>query len=273
MKTSTKIFSNSIIVILAGILFTAISFRIFAPNEFFENFSLFNDPIIQGNGKTVRQSINAAGFNSMNAQGKLDITLQPGNQESVILRTDENLVPHISIETKGNALDMKTLANLTPLPHVAITSNNISEINLSGKTILHANDVNSQQLSIIMNGKSICYLQSNTKILKINLNGKSELHADVNQADNVTLLVNGKGDLYLTGKTNNLTISSHGKSTVHASELVANNVVLNSAGKSNVTIHAVKTLSVIAVGKSEVKYSGNPIITRETAGESTLEKQ
>lgn len=273
MKTSTQIFRNIIIIVFTSILVTAIGFRLFTPTDFLEKIEFSENKMIIGNGKVVTPTIETKEFENINVQGRFDITLQTGKANRVQLQTEENLAPHIRFETVNNMLNITTNANMTPTPQVTITSKTISEINLSGKTVLHANNIDSPQLSINMNGNSNCFLKSNTKILKIQLNGKSELHLNATQADNITLQINGKGDVNLTGKTHNLTVNAFGNSTVHADTLIADNVVLDSAGKSEISVHAVKTLTIMAAGKSNVKYSGNPTITKNTAGESTIEKQ
>jgi hypothetical protein len=98
------------------------------------------------------------------------------------------------------------------------------------------------------------------------------LHATLPHADHINININGSGTIYLTGEANTLTIVSHGKANISAKRMLAGDVIIESAGESTMIIHPSKSLTVQAFGKSDIQYLGEPTITKNIFGASTVKK-
>jgi hypothetical protein len=233
MKKSNKVLCTVIVTILMAIIITAIAFRLLAPVSYSEQFSYFSSDSIKGNGKMVAQQIYSSKFNTIQGQGKFDITINSGESNNIILHTDENIIAHISITTNDKTLQIRTLDPIDVRPKITITSNNIDTMNFSGKVTVLANQLHAKKLSVNASGKSNLYLKGYADVVYFNISGKS---------------------------------------TIDATNLIANNVVINSTGNSVISVNAIQTLTINSFGKSNVTYKGNPTITKNIAGEANIEK-
>lgn len=273
MKNSKKLLWIISGVILAIALIISTSFRASASSLLS---SLTNNTTIIGNGKIVTKSIAVTGFDAVNIGGKFDVTIHPGNPSSVVMTTDENILPYINTSVSQTTLNIgmqsNTSVSTSQAEKIFITSPTLHTITVGGKTTLHAANINTDHLAFTLNGKSIADLQGNIKNLQLNLNGKSELHVAVMHDDTIDLTMGGKGIVYLSGVVKNLNIISGGQATILAKNLIADNVTISGAGESNITVQALKTLSISTAGKSDIKYYGNPTINRNSFGASSLEK-
>lgn len=180
----------------------------------------------------------------------------------------------MSVADNALTINNKKTYQLCPTqkPQLIINTQTLNNINVGGKIILHAMNVKTEHLTLRMGGKSLAYIKGNINAIQSDLGGKSELHLDVTNSDSIKLTMGGKSTLYLTGTTKNLTIVTGGKAVVNAKDLSADDVNIMGAGKSNITIHANKKLSIMAAGDTHVKYYGNPSISKNTFGQSIIEK-
>jgi hypothetical protein len=270
MKKSSQLLRYLGIGIFATVLATSLVFRSCSVEKYNDDLGIISKNTIVGNGKIIDKQIPISEFDTLNISGKFDVIIGNGKPGTVSISGDENVIPAITITTINKVLNIETQHDISVHPKIVISNENIQAINLNGKTELHAMNINAEKLTMAMNGKSIGYIQGNMKSLEFNLNGKSELHATLPQADHISVTVNGKGTLYLTGKTKSLMITCHGKADVFAKNLVADNVIVQSTGDSEMTIHAVKSLTVQAFGKSTILYTGDPVVTKNTFGKATV---
>ena len=272
MKKSSQLLRYIGIGIFASVVVTSLVFRSCSVDKHHDDIDFLSKNAIVGNGKIIDKQVPVSEFNILNINGKFDVTIDDNKESMVKITSDENIIPMISITTINKVLNIETQDNVYAQSKIVIPNNDIQAIHLNGKTAFHAMNLQTDKLSMAMNGKSIANIQGNMKTIEFNLNGKSELHANLPHADQISVTVNGKGVLYLTGETKNLSITSHGKADVNAKDLIADHVTVQSAGESEMTINAVKSLSVQAFGSSTIQYIGDPVITKNTFGNATLTK-
>jgi len=280
--------SNKVLWVFAGLIFIAVLVLSILNNiHYFSNsktkaslsysFNLPGDKKIIGNKEMTNKFMILSAFDTINANGDFAITLNPGTENSIIMTSDENILPYINISQNNNEISLSTqqgvsLRSLQPKKAVITASTMLNHIDLSGISSLQAMNLNTNNLTLEMRGMNLADIQGNIKKIQIDLSGKPILHLKLFDADNIILDIHGMGTVYLSGKTKSLNISSSGNAMVSASNLIADNVVITTAGMSNINIHALKTLSVITTGKSMIKYSGNPNITKNIAGNAIIEK-
>lgn len=231
--------------------------------------------VIHGNGKIINKSVVIPEFDALNVNGNFDVNLISSKQNNVTITADENIMPYVRSNVGNKALRINlpgvSYSSSQTIKAVVNTGQTIHKIDLGGKNSFQGT-VNSNQLALTMNGKNIADLKGDIKKIQIHLSGNSELHLDIKNADHMDLNVSGDGLVYLSGITKKVFITTAGNATVLAKNLVADDVKIKSAGKSEVTIHASNSLSVASFGNSNVKYSGDPKISKTGFGETTVEK-
>lgn len=274
MRKSKKILGLVAGGIFAAMLVTSVSIVAFDACDG-QNCSA-NSKHITGNGKIVTKSAIVTEFNAINVGGQFEVVIDKGKQSSASVTTDENILPYVNMSVSDHTLNVGIQSGISvsasKIEKVNITTLALHNINLGGDAILRATKMDSDDLALSMGGKSVGYLQGDIKNLQIKLLGKSELHVDVANSNSIDLNIAGNGTVYLSGTVKKLSIATAGKALVFAKNLTADEVAIAGAGKSEVTIHAVKTLSVLTAGQSHIKYYGDPTINKNAFGDVTVEK-
>lgn len=281
MKKSNKVLWGFIGVIFAVVLILSVLRSVndtssaHISSSFYFNFS--GDKKIIGNQMMTDKSVALGKFDAVSIGENFDVVLNSGAKNSVTITSDKNILPYINIVQENNQLSLGvqpgvTLSSTQPKKVIITSSAMLHQINISGLTTLHAINVNSDDLALNMNGRNSADIQGKIKQMQINLDGKSRLHLKLIDAENVVLNINGMGAVELSGNTQNLTIRTNGKASVSANDLVADSVVITGRGMSDISVHAVKTLSVLSSGKSSIQYSGNPKVSKNTFGNTTVEQ-
>lgn len=273
MKKSNQILWTAFSVLLGAIIVVSSALRLTAKPGLGEPsfFNAFENHSIVGSGKIVNKTISVAPFDTVNVNGKTDVEIIPGKQNNVLVSADDNILPLIDVSLKSRSLDVG--GQTKNFKKIIITSAQmLHKINLGGKTILHASNINADHFSLAMGGKSDAYLSGNIKKLQISLGGKSNLHAAIQNADSIDLTIGGKATVFLSGTVKHLTITSGGKVIINAKNLNADDVAIHGAGESNILVHAAKTLSVTSVGKNDVRYIGNPKVENNSIGNGIILK-
>lgn len=280
MKTSSKILWGVIAASFVAVLILPFVVRFFYP-QVEKNESSFisffhSEKSIIGNSKTISHGINVTPFDSIDLAGHFAVSIRPSETDSVSITSDENILPYYTIATTNHQLIIALKPGIAVVPSqmqkVIITTKILNEINLAGKITLDAENIISDHLTLSMHGKGNGFLQGDIKNLNLNLRGKSKVKAKLGHENEVNLNVRGSGMVNLSGEVKNLTIHTSGNAMIQAGDLIAENVIIQSFGKSDITVHAIKTLSATTMGDSEVKYYGNPSVNKSSSEKSSIKK-
>ncbi len=230
---------------------------------------------LKGNGEISTKTMTLSNFSAISINGNIDLSLTQKTPINMTVTTDSNILPYIEARNINQNLIIGLKDNIDihlaqPI-QIVINTPALQGINLNGKTVLHASQLATSSLTVNASGNSLSYLQGDIKKLKLDLSGKSEAHIQLAEDDSISLNMSGKSIVYLSGKVNTLKINVAGKTTVIAQDLIANQVIINGVGEPDITVHAVKDLTVRMVGKSSVKYYGNPNIEKNGVGDNVLE--
>ena len=123
-----------------------------------------------------------------------------------------------------------------------------------------------------MGGNSTGYLQGDIKNLQLIFGGETKLQAKITNGNTIAINSGGSSNINLSGKVNALTITVAGNTTINAQGLSANSVVIKGAGNADITVNVIKTLAINTIGVSTIKYYGNPAVSKNTLGESSVTK-
>ncbi len=240
-------------------------------------FNFLGHKNITGNKNITSKTVALTAFDTVSIGSDFDVSFNPGSKNTVAITSDENILPYINISQNNHQLSIDVQPELSISPSqtekaIITSSTPLHQIDLRGIATLHAMELNSDDFTLNMDGMSSAYLQGKIQKIHINLSGKSNLHLKLFDTEAVDLNITGMGTVYLSGNTQNLNISSSGKATVVANDLMADDVVISGSGMSDINVHAVKTLTISASGKSDIQYSGNPNVSRDISGDVSVEK-
>lgn len=217
----------------------------------------FSKKII-GNGNIITESRTTAVSPKIEAVGSFNIKLIKGNEPSISIKTDENLLPYLITESEGDKLKIHVKENYSLNPsskiEVSITTPELKELDIAGSC------------NVKGEGKF-----SGTDDLDIELSGTGNIQLAVNYRE-VDSEISGAGDIELSGETRDSKIRIAGVGNYAAKDLKSENVKIEIAGSGNANVFASQTLEVEIAGTGNVNYSGNPQIKQSIAGSGKIKK-
>jgi hypothetical protein len=200
---------------------------------------------VSGNGKVVKQERDVSHFNSIDASGVFNIYFLQGEKESLVIESDENLLPLIETKVEGNALI------IGQKDHFGIRNARKKNIYITLKSIDHLtiNSVGNIQTSSLLHLKS----------LKLDHSGVGNVKLEFD-CDKLIADIHSVGQLTLKGKVNFAEIKNSSVGNVNASEFFVDTLHLENSSIGNLKIHAEKEVFVNSSGIGNVSIEGNAIV-------------
>lgn len=209
-----------------------------------------------GSGKLVNQTKSVSGVNQVSLDGIGTLIIQQGDQESLTIEAEDNIMPHIQSNVNGNRLELKYDTN-TPSPTKTVkfylTLKDPNTISLSG-----AGKVESTGLK--------------TSSLTLSINGAGEGNMSGLDLGKLTVNISGAGRVVMAGKTTEQTVTISGAGEYFARELQSNTatMTINGAGKGTLNVSGI--FNAIINGGGEINYLGNPQLNQQINGAGSIKQ-
>lgn len=201
---------------------------------------------VKGNGKIVTEKRNTRAYQDIKVTGSFDVDLVSGNEGSITIQGEENILPFVKVEVEDNVLKVSTEKgkNISPSLgkkiQITIPFESISSVTLSGSgEIKTKNTVKAADFNANLSGSGDLVLDVDTSKFEINLSGS--------------------GDVVLTGTTNDFTSKLSGSGDIDASGLKAKNVDVAVSGSGDSKVFCSESLYARVSGSGDIEYKGNPI--------------
>jgi len=192
---------------------------------------------VKGNGEISEESRNIEKFDELNLSGAFDVFYETGNQTTLRLEGDSNLLKYVKTENDGNTLSIYTKKNIKSSKKIVIyiTNPSISEANVSGANNLTIKDLKN---------------------------------------DNFFINLSGAGNLTLNGSVNFLKANLSGAGTLDSKELISKEVEIEISGTASADVFVSEKLDASVSGVGSVNYYGNPKdINHKVSGIGSINKK
>ncbi len=200
---------------------------------------------ISGNGQVITKTIQTSDYDGLSVAGNFYVSLVEGNEGTITLTGESNLLEEVIVEVEGNNLHIKTENKINLKPsrgkkiEVTVTVEHLSKIALAGSGEIKNNfNLKAEELSIKLAGSGD---------IKLNL-----------QATNLDATVAGSGDIILNGNASNLKGSIAGSGTVDAYRLETTNASITISGSGDYNVNCSGELKARVSGSGNINYSGKP---------------
>lgn len=209
-----------------------------------------------GSGNVVNESRAASGFNQIDLNGTGEIIITQGNNESVTVEAEDNVMKYIKTSVSNNKLSI-TFENNKPVPTKGvkfyITVKDLNSISTSGSGKVVSNGLNANSLTMNINGAGESVLN--------NLN-----------AQTLNMKISGAGKMTVSGNVNQQTIDISGAGDYNAPDFSSKiaSVTINGGGKA--TLKVSDTLNAAINGAGQISYIGNPKVTQQIAGAGSVNR-
>ena len=207
-----------------------------------------------GSGNVINQTSSVQGVNQVSLEGTGTVLLSQGNQESLTIEAEDNIIPHIVSSVKGNRLSV-AWDNTSPSPTKPVkyylTVKDLSSITLSGAVRLETSGFKTRRLDVSMNGAG----EGNMSGLDIN---------------NLTVTLSGAGKMNMAGTATDQTITISGAGDYQAGDLKSQTTTITIHGAGKGTLNVSAMLNVTINGSGDISYLGSPQVNRQINGAGTV---
>ncbi len=201
---------------------------------------------IRGSGNVVTQEEAITGFDKLDVDQGFLVNVRQGDDFSVVIRVDDNIVEHLQVAREGDTLRI----GLEPGRQYSIQ-----------EATMEADVTMPLLAGLDLNGGSHVTLSGikSSEQLDADLSGGSHLRGDI-EAGDVKFDLSGGSDVELSGAADNLTVDASGGSHARLANLAVVDANVDASGGSHATVNPSGKLDAVANGGSHVSYLGNPTL-------------
>lgn len=189
---------------------------------------------VKGSGNVIPEQRNVRDFTSVSVSGIFTVDVVAGNEFSVILETDDNIMPLVVTEVSNGELKIYTNKRIRSASkmYAKITMPQIDGLKTSGIVKAKLDNVNSD-------------------ILKLSASGSSRID--------------------VAGKAIDTNVRTSGASRVMGESLISQNVEARTSGSSRAVVNVSNRLDARSSGSSRIIYSGEPVyVDKDTSGSAKI---
>ncbi len=205
---------------------------------------------IDGSGKVVSENRSTINFTGIELQCSANVYFSQGDEQSIVVEAEDNIISHITTDVKSNALVVGTDGkdfNTHREINVYVTVKELCLLDLAGS------------------GNMIGRSHINCDNMTLRIAGSGNIKTDVRSLS-MKVKLSGSGNLDISGASSSTDIRITGSGNVNAKNLetVISSVSISGSGKS--TINVSDALNVSITGSGDVYYVREPqkIITNIT---------
>jgi hypothetical protein len=207
---------------------------------------------IQGSGNIQKQTRNLNHFTGVSLGLPATMELRIGNTESIVIETDDNLLPHIESVIENGTLKIRPAKRNTNLHtrslRIIVSAKEIDRISLGGSGTIQSDPLKARKL-------------------QLDVGGSGSINIKNIEADSISVSVGGSGDLKAGGgNASNVSVSIGGSGDVQLGQVKARDVSVSVGGSGEATVWATGDLSVSIAGSGDVNYYGDPQVSRTVVG-------
>lgn len=212
------------------------------------------DITIKGNGMQRTEQRATFGFDKVASEGDFDVYIESGDEFSVTVTAESNLLPYIGTDVNGNTLRIHVngfhvIDNQLPM-EILITMPGLRGLTQSGSGKIITEAFSAQDFKVVLSGS-----------------GTVETETD---AVTIQAAISGSGVINLSGEANNgdFTISGTGK--ISAAQLHLNHCKATISGSGNMWVWTDRTINATISGSGNIYYNGEPVIDKKISGSGNL---
>lgn len=214
----------------------------------------FIDNRIEGSGNVITEDRDVSGFDRVTLAGFGKVTIEQGNEESLTVRTDDNIMPYIRTEVKGDTLVLDFTGkgerrSINPSDGIEfdLVVKDLNRLDISGAGSVEVNDLEAEKFLA-------------------DLSGAGTLDIGSLIADELVVRQSGAGTVVVSGQVKGQDVSHSGVGTYHAGELESETAILEISGAGSATIWVTESLDISISGLGNVIYYGNPRVVQNVSG-------
>lgn len=222
---------------------------------------------IDGNGDITSESRDVNGFSRLEVDGSFDVFITQGNNTSVMIEADENLMDYILTKTNDGKLEISTRRdrcfNTSHQVSVYVTTPDLTDIRLFGSGNVECEHLATSDIYLEVGGSGSIYLDYVTADhadANVEGSGYIECFADAATAD---LKVEGSGEIRMSGIADEADMLITGSGLIRANEFDVDDCFATITGSGDIYTLVSSFLDAKITGSGTIYYYGDPEEVRE----------
>jgi hypothetical protein len=212
---------------------------------------------VRGSGTVISESRQVPKFRELRLEGRGKVALTQGNQTSVEVTTDDNILPSIDTEVTNGKLIIshEKGKDLRPTTlNFAITVKDLEGVSIAGSGDIVGND------------------EFNSERFYADIAGSGDIAIKVS-VDRLESSISGSGSISLSGSTNSYDARITGSGDIDAFELLTKKSSVVITGSGNCRVNVSELLRAKITGSGDVLYKGRPEIRRSITGSGKVKNR
>ena len=206
--------------------------------------------VVRGSGDIESEEREVSGFNEIEFTGIGNLIIEQGDEETLVVEADDNIIGLIETEVRGDELHIgfRRGFNVVPTSKVKfyLTVKELDRIDLSG-----VGDIDCDEFE--------------TDDLKFNISGSGDIDFEI-IADSIETNVSGLGDIDLSGEVDFHRVQISGSGKYDAEELESKDCEVEISGLGSATVNTSDNLDIEINGAGNVYYKGDPHVSQHISG-------
>jgi hypothetical protein len=228
-------------------------------------------PTVHGSGLVMTEVREAVGFHAIKVSGNARVLLTQGNQESLDIECDDNLLPHILTSVNDGVLHVRfERGSWSPSerPTYRIGVRELDSVRLGGSTRLEANALHGDELELHLSGSGTAELESLTAArASLRTSGSGEFHIGQIDVEDVEIDISGSGEVeVMAGKAGRVDIATSGSGDLDLKGVEARKATLRISGSGTAQIWVRDELEARVSGSGAIGYLGAPSVHSSVSG-------
>lgn len=198
--------------------------------------------VVRGSGRLVTESREVSDFDRVSLNGSGKVVLTQGDEESLTIETDRNVMQYVISEVQGGTLTLGTKSGMYIRPTRLIFTLKVKD--LDGLSVSGSGDIAAERFD--------------ADRLEIKVSGSGDLRIDALEAQAVEVRITGSGSVELAGQAPEQTIAIEGSGKYRGQDLRSETVSATVSGSGKATVWVTDSLDARISGSGSVNYYGDP---------------
>lgn len=235
------------------------------------SFEILKKEQIAGSGHVVSQTIDIGQFEGITLEGIGNVQVKQGDSDSLVVTTDDNILPLLDIGVKGDDLVLGIRGRIEIVPSRTVTYDitvkNLSQVTLSGSGSIHAGAFTGSTVKIDLSGSGdIRFDALSADQILPRVTGSGSVKLDNIAAGDVDAAITGSGQISLGGKVQTQELNLDGSGAYNNGDLAADATKVDISGSGSALVQAKNTLDISVNGSGKVEYYGQPAVEQRGHG-------
>lgn len=199
--------------------------------------------VIKGNKDLQTEIRDCESYDIIDVSGSFRVELVSGQEGTIKVSAESNLLPYIETESRGGRLEIKFKNGHSYSPNQPI---------LVEVPVEHVHSLNLTGSGDIIGNKRI-----KSEVLRLELVGSGDINLDI-ETKELNSRLSGSGDILLRGHCNDMNARVTGSGEFMAQDLVADYAEVNVSGSGDMKINVKESIEARVIGSGDIRYYGEP---------------